>query len=284
MPKQQIIPTWLAWNNANFPTESGLQDRRTKQDFPAGGLGLGDYFDATEDEANTASFPPNGLLHAGRYRLVQVDSGATAANVQTGTIGLLRTGSFVQGISIQTPGTGGVPGTYNVLAIPGSAGGVGAAIQVIVGAAGGIISATVLQGGLNYVWPGPSFDLTATGVTGATLQARMNISANLVTSANQGLQARPVVFLNSITPGNFGFVQELGVASFLCGTTPPFSQGDWINFIFPFPASPAIAGTVVGTALASPPTGVTVGRALEAMVSNQLVKGILMIGTPVVQD
>src|SRR5215469_14685371 len=100
MPKQQILPTWLAWNNANFPTASGIQDLRTGQDFPAGGLNLGDFFEATEREANQCSALNIGLLHSGQYRLLRVDSGATAANVKTGTVGYLRAGMFVQGVTI----------------------------------------------------------------------------------------------------------------------------------------------------------------------------------------
>jgi hypothetical protein len=43
---------------------------------------------------------------------------------------------------------------------------------------------------------------------------------NLVTDLNHGIAgAHPVVFLNSITPGNYGFVQELGIANVLCGSS-----------------------------------------------------------------
>ena len=43
---------------------------------------------------------------------------------------------------------------------------------------------------------------------------------NLITSYDKGIVgAHPVIFLNAITPGNYGFVQELGVATILCGAT-----------------------------------------------------------------
>ena len=90
MPQQQIVPTWLAWNNCNFTSPTALTDLRTGQPFAAGGLNLGDYFDATNDEAASGSYTTNGTLFAGRYRFVQVDSGAMAANVKTGTVGYLR--------------------------------------------------------------------------------------------------------------------------------------------------------------------------------------------------
>jgi hypothetical protein len=58
---------------------------------------------------------------------------------------------------------------------------------------------------------------------------------NMVTSYDQAIGVaglRPVVFLNSITPGNYCFVQELGVATVLGKTgltaTPAISAPlDW---------------------------------------------------------
>jgi hypothetical protein len=236
MPLQQILPTWLAINNANFTSPTGLTDLRTGQTFEAGGLGLGDYFDLTEKEANGVSFAGNGLLHSGRYRLVQVDSGATAANVRTGTAGFAAQGKSLQSVGVGNPGTGGTPGTYSIPASLGSGGGSGAVIQVVVGASGAITSASVVQGGFNYVSP-PTFPLTVTAVTGGVLFPALNTTPNVVTSADVAFNppglpilsfaARPVVFLNSITPGNYGFVQELGVAAVLIsapgGNFPPGS-------------------------------------------------------------
>jgi hypothetical protein len=44
----------------------------------------------------------------------------------------------------------------------------------------------------------------------------LNSTPNIVTSADVATNAvRPVVFLNSITPGNYGFIQELGTATVL---------------------------------------------------------------------
>ncbi len=144
MPYQPILPTWVALNGANDTSPSGLSDPRTGIQYFAGGLNLGDYFDLTEAEAQGLDYTPSGgpqvALHAGRYRRVQVDSGATASNVKTGTIGLMVAG----------------------------------------------------------------------------LQPNLNV----VTSYDKGIVgAHPVIFLNAITPGNYGFVQELGIASVLCGAT-----------------------------------------------------------------
>lgn len=136
----QTFPTWLLLNAANFTSPSGLSDSRTGAQILAGGLNLGNYFDLSEVDANRLSQTSVATLHAGRYRMIQVDSSATAANVKTGAIGMMLAGGQPQ--------------------------------------------------------------------------------LNLVTDYSHGIVgAHPVVFLNSITPGNYGFVQELGIANVLCGTS-----------------------------------------------------------------
>lgn len=153
MPLQQILPTWLALNGANDTSPTYLTDVRTGQTIYAGGLNLGDFFDLTEAEANNLSYKTTGTLHAGRYRRVQVDSGATASNVKTGAIGLMVAGGQPQ--------------------------------------------------------------------------------LNLVTSYDKGIiGAHAVIYLNAITPGNYGYVQELGIANVLCGATITKSgpaTGDLVN-------------------------------------------------------
>ncbi len=58
-----------------------------------------------------------------------------------------------------------------------------------------------------------------TGTVGLMV-AGLQPNLNVVTSYDKGIVgAHPVIFLNAITPGNFGFVQELGIASILCGAT-----------------------------------------------------------------
>ena len=222
MPLQQALPTWLAINNVNSPSQSGQVDPLTNFPYAGGGLNAGDYFDLTNDEAATASYTTNGLLYSGRYRYVQVDSGATAAYVKTGTVGYLRAGSSVKSVVVLTQGSGQTVGTYQVAATVGSGGGSGAIIQVIVASATSI-TVSVVNGGSGYV-SAPSFTL-ATGGTPGTVVAQLGTSMNIVTSADVALSAnaalagvgpvRPVVFLNSITPGNYGFIQELGVATVL---------------------------------------------------------------------
>ncbi len=153
MPFQPIVPTWLALNSANDQSPSYFLDPRLQVPVFAGGLNEGDFFDLTESEANNLSYTVTGTLHAGRYRRVVVDSGATASNVKTGAIGLMVAGA----------------------------------------------------------------------------QPKLN----RVTSYDKGIVgAHPVVFLNAITPGNYGFVQEGGIATVLCGATITKSgpaTGDLLN-------------------------------------------------------
>jgi hypothetical protein len=238
-------------------------------------LNLGDYFDATNGEASNASYGVNGILYAGRYRLVQVDSGATAANVKTGTVGYLRAGGTsgaVKNVIVTNVGTGATQGTYTIAA-NNSGGGSGAVIQVVVGGAGTITSATVINGGYNYNSI-PTFSLTVTGTTGGVVAAQLDTSANVVTSQDQttvtGVAVRPVVFLNSITPGNYGFVQELGVATLLAGGA--ITVGNFVS-------AAGTTGTVTGgtTYLTT-----TVGQAIDTGTSGFLFKALL--NGPVVQD
>ena len=141
MPSNQTFPTWLLLNACNFTSPSGFTDSRTGAAIYAGGLNLGTSANLSESEANQLSQTSVGTLHAGRYRMIQVDSSATAANVKTGAIGYMLSGGQPQ--------------------------------------------------------------------------------INLVTDYSHGIVgAHPVVFLNSITPGNYGFVQEMvGIGSVLCGTS-----------------------------------------------------------------
>jgi hypothetical protein len=235
MPLTPSLPTWLAWNNANFTSPTGLTDPDSGQPVAAGGLNLGDYFDATNGEAANASYGVNGKLYAGRYRLVQVDSGATAANVKTGTVGYLRAGGLsgtVNSVVITNAGTGATAGTYTIAASFG-AGGTGAVIQVVVASTGLITAVSVLNGGYGYNSV-PTFSLTATGTTAGAVAAQLDSTPNIVSSADQigvgtAVQVRPVVFLNSITPGNFGFIQELGTATVLNAASTVQATGNFAN-------------------------------------------------------
>jgi hypothetical protein len=286
MPYQPIIPIWGGLNNANSASATGLLDPVTGQQYNTGGLDRGDYFDLTEAEANRLSVTSTGLCHAGRYRYVLVDSGATAANVKTGTVGYLRSGSFVQAVQTITVGSGQTAGTYTVNATVGSGGGSGASIQVVVSSAGTISgNPTVLNGGAGYVSP-PTFSLAALGGSAGTLSVQLNSTPNVVTSTDQigvaiptAIPVRPVVFLNSITPGNYGFIQELGLATVLANATVGTAAiGAFVN------AVTTNSGTVTTTAQSGSPIGSTIGVAIDTPQNSILFKAQLGYACMTVQD
>lgn len=213
MPLQQILPTWLAINACNDTAASGQTDLRTGQAVNAGGLNLGDYFDLTNKEALQASYSTNGTLFSGRYRRVQVDSGATAANVKTGTIGLM--------------------------ASP-------AAIQIDLG-------------------------------------GKLPLSMNVVTSYDQGdgSAIHPVVFLNTVTPGNFCFVQELGVATVL-GKTSLTAATPAINDLIVSATSGLVDDPTQSTTLTYALEKLILGSAIDLPVSTGLFR--ILLNLPTVQD
>lgn len=268
MPWLKALPTWLAVNNCNFTSPTALTDVNTGQPVTGGQLNVGDYTDFDNDTAATLSYTTNGILFAGRYRFVQVDSSATAANVKTGTIGYLRNGTSVSSVAITSAGSGQTNGTYQIAGVGG--GGTGALISVTI--AGGLVTvATVVQGGYGYAAL-PTFTI-AEGGTPGTVAAELNSTPNLVTSQDQAVAGfgpgyvRPVVFLNSITPGNYGFVQEDGIATVLGnGTIGTAATGNWVN------AVAAGGGTVNATAASGSPTGLTVGKAIDLPLASNLFK------------
>lgn len=88
-----------------YTSPSGMTDLRTGLPYQAGGLKVGDYFDLTEAEAQAQSTN----LHEGRYRFVQVDSTATAANILKGTIGCMKT--LAGGVNFITDFSNNIGGT-----------------------------------------------------------------------------------------------------------------------------------------------------------------------------
>lgn len=95
MPLQRDLPVWVSLTTL-YTSPSGLTDPRTGLPYRAGGLYPGVYFDLTEKEAQSQGTN----LHEGRYRFVQLDSTATASNINTGSIGLMKT--FANGVNFIT--------------------------------------------------------------------------------------------------------------------------------------------------------------------------------------
>ena len=277
MPWLKALPTWLALNNCNFSSPTGLTDPITGQPYTGGALNLGDYTDVDNQEAASMSYTTNGNLFEGRYRFVQVDSSATAANVKTGTVGYIKNGSTMKSVVITGAGTGQTNGTYTINANAGVGGGSGAQISVTI--AGGLLTiASVLNPGYGYVTP-PTFTI-AEGGTPGTVVAQLDSNVNVVTSADQAnagfgsYGVRPVVFLNAITPGNYGFVQELGTATVLAGGSLTSATANaYVNG--------TSTGVVDTTASSGSPIGLTFGRAIDLPLVSNTFKCLLT--GPVVQ-
>jgi hypothetical protein len=223
MPQQQGLPAWVVLNASNDTSASGMADVYTSFPYNAGGLVLGDYFDLTNSEAYRNCKPSVGTLYCGRYRRIQVDSGATAANVKTGTIGMM-------------------PSL--------------AAIGQDVG-------------------------------TGPQVGSAAPPSMNVVTSYDQSIGGgskvvRPVVFLNAITPGNFGWVQELGVASVL-GKSALTATTPAIGDVMIVTTGGVVDDPTQSTSLTYTLFGSIVGVALDIPFANKAFR-ILMSEFPTVQD
>jgi len=259
-----LLPTPL--NTANDTSPSGFANLRTGQQTNAGGLVLGDFIDLDNFQAAGLSSPAFGTLFEGRYRRVQVDAAATAGNVKQGTAAFVVPGYSLLAAVTLTAGTGQTPGTYQIAAVGG--GGTGAIIQVVVSAAGTVLAnPTVVVRGSGYTST-PTFTVAAGG-TPATILAQMVVNTFIVTSfdvtGTNKSQGRGV-FLNSITPGNYGWIQENGIATFLMGATAAGGVGAILT--------PTTAGVFLGaTAAAAPPT--LFGTAVDAPGANALIRGVL---------
>lgn len=278
MPLVRGFPSWKNINSVDSSSSSGQIDNMTGLQWYGEGLYPGVYSDLTNKEAFELSNPGTGILYSGRYRYVQVDSSATAANVKTGTVGYMRLGSTVKTVAVLTQGTGQTTGTYQVAASGG--GGTGAIIQVVVTAANAV-TATVLQGGIGYTSV-PTFTL-ATGGTPGTVAVQLDTTPSVVTSFDQvgstAIAVRPVVFLNSITPGNYGFIQELGTATVLGNST--FTTAAAVGALIQPKASGA--GTVDVPTSTTAVLSTSIGLAIDLPVAGNLFK-IQLQYVPVVQD
>ena len=256
-----FLPTPL--NAANDISPSGFYNARTYQQTNAGGLVLGDAVDFDDAGAANQSNTTIGLLFQGRYRRVKIADNATAANVAKGKAAYVIPGTSLIQAVVLTAGTGQNPGVYQVAGTGG--GGTGAIISVIVGAAGTVTTnPTVVAIGEGYT-TAPTFTLVSGG-TPATFQAQMKLNSYIVTSrdvAGVNLSQGRGVFLNSITPGNYGWIQEDGVATVLqTGTVGSATAGAVVTPFTPTdgtfqtvaastPALPSAFGSAVDIAIAS---------------------------------
>lgn len=267
----ELLPTPL--NTANDLSASSFVNLRTQQETNAGGLVLGDCFDIDDQGAANLSNTAIGLCFQGRYRRVQVDANATAANVGIGKAAYVVPGTSLLAALTLTAGSGQTPGTYQIAAVGG--GGTGAIIQVVVTAAGTVTAnPTVVAKGSGYTTI-PTFTVAAGG-TPATVLAQMSENTYIVTSQDKaGINASQGrgVFLNTITPGNYGWIQENGVATFLVDSTA--GTGTAGSVLSPVGAT--VAGAFRGIAVATAPLASAFGTNIDALTASVLVRGVLTL-------
>jgi len=110
---------------------------------------------------------------------------------------------------------------------------------------------------------------------------QMNTTVNQVTSADVAPNfVRAVVFLNSITPGNYGFIQELGVATVL-------STAATVQAVNQFAIPTAFGSTPIGLMAASSATAspYAIGYVIDPLASSTAVAPFkVLLNGPVVQD
>ena len=172
-----------------YTSPTGLTDLRTGSPYLAGGLLVGDYFDLTEAEAQAQS----SVLHQGRYRFVQIDSTAVAANIKQGTIGCMKTlalgVNFITDFSLNIGTTAGLPRGVVFLA-PLTTAQVTAGAYLFVQEMG---DATLLAGGA--VSAGNGLNVQATGNVVAATTLALNVGIAIQAAAGLGSLFRAMLEL-----------------------------------------------------------------------------------------
>ena len=206
---------------AVYTSRTGLVDLRTGLAELGGGFNVGDFMDLTEAEANSWSLQYAGQgpqLHAGRYRICQAATTATAANTKQGAPVGIATGNTVQQAVITAAGSGGTAGTYNV-ASSTSGGTATSNLQYTIGSSGQVISAIATTPGAGFTST-PTWSLAASGTSG-TVVAQMTVNESVITSFDASAVSLFIprgLFLNALTAaqisaGAFVLIQEQGIGS-----------------------------------------------------------------------
>lgn len=170
-----------------YTSPSGMTDIRTGQAYNAGGLYPGVYFDLTEAEAQAQSVN----LHEGRYRFVQIDSTATAANILQGSVGCMKTlaggVNFITDYSNNIGSTTGIPRACVFLA-PLTAAQVAAGVFVFVQEAG---DATLLAAAAVSV--GQALNVTTGGKATPATTINLYLGAAIQAAAGSGSLFRAIL-------------------------------------------------------------------------------------------
>lgn len=207
---------------AVYPANTGLVDPITGSPERGGNFYVGNYADLSQADAQVwnSQYNPPEPLYAGRYRIVKLNTTSVANVTGFGFPVAWALGMAVQQVAIANPGFGGIANTY-ICSSTTSGGTAKATAQVVVGASGGIISATLLFGGAGFTSV-PTFPLTELGgIGGASLLAQMLESPNLVqpydSSAIAIAQPRGIQLTSAtaaqIAAGAYVIIQESGIAN-----------------------------------------------------------------------
>lgn len=267
---------------AVYPTNTGLQDPITGAPQKGGNFFIGDYCDLSEADAQVwnSQYSPVVPLHQGRYRIVKIGTSSLTGYTGFGRPAGWSLGTTVQQVTLSATGFNYVPGTYTITSTT-SGGTARATAQVVVGASGGIISATLLFGGSGFTSV-PTFALTElTGGTGGSVLAQMLETANVVNTYDSSVLAiaQPRgVFLGTATAaqiaaGAYVVIQEAGIAPVLVTTATATASGAY--------AAATVGGVVTTTTPATAfPVGF-LGATLDLAAVNTLVRVALEL--PIMQ-
>ena len=111
------------------------------------------------------------------------------------------------------------------------------------------------------------------GYVGGMLQGGQPKMGLITTFDKMISGAHLVVFLNAITPGNYGFVQELGVANLLCGSSITKAAPNTGDLMF------AVATGVVDDPTSQSWTQLLMGIALDPPSPNTMIRCLLDLPT-----
>jgi hypothetical protein len=221
------VPTTLLGVNSASPTLAA--EAVTGLPIPTGARpGIGNVFYLSESWAQQLS---NNTCHAGWYAVVQVDAGATAANIAFGTIGAQL--SLAKGLAVFTdvthalyPGSnpcvflGAVtPGNYTIVQLQGDG-------QVVAAASQTITPGTMLVSNASTATVATSSTYTAETVGVATVTVNSPGGA-LTLSAVAASSGGSAVYTGTITGGSTpnyigltfviaGFTNAVNNGTFLC--------------------------------------------------------------------
>lgn len=266
---------------AVYPTSTGLQDPITGAREKGGNFALGNYCDLSEADALVwnQTYSPAVPLASGRYRIVKFAPTSTAAFTGFGKPCGWALGTQVQQVVVSATGYGYTPGTYTVSSTT-SGGTQKATAQVVVGASGGVISATLLNPGVGFTSV-PTFGLTELGTpgNGASVLAQMTESANVVNTLDstavaeslvRGIQLTSITAAQ-ITAGAYVIIQEEGIANVLVTTATGTAAGSFAAGVNGGNVTTTNAGT-------SPPIGF-LGITLDLAAANTTVRTVLNLPT-----